>query len=58
MSGMWPRFPLPPEKQPKALIDAEMAKLTTIKAWERRARERGESLADLVGDAPWLHSER
>ena len=51
---MWPRFPLPPEKPLKAQVDAEMAKLTTIKTWERRARERGESLADYVFDQGWL----
>ena len=59
MSGVWGRFPIPPEKpEPKSKVDAEIARLDTIKAWETRARDRGESLADLIGDAPWLHRGR
>lgn len=57
MSGPWGNFgrkPIPPEKpEPKSDVDAEIAKVVSIKEWEARARERGESLADLVGDAPW-----
>mgnify|MGYP001591243692 CR=1 FL=1 len=52
MSGPWGMYR--PKPEPKALIDAEVAKLTTLRTWERRARERGESLADYVFDQGWL----